>query len=306
MTEVFYEGRKLSRLVIGDSSGAYIDGDYDISLIPGTPGTITPGDTVTDGTGSTNTLILQPTANKGASISTGGCLKILNTDSNGVGLLVYSNQATPSGRLVVINAAHATFNQAALRIEHGGTGRGLDVNQSGTGIGANIVGNGGATANSHALAVSLAGTGSATSSAASFSSTNQAHSALQVTGNETGRGTIKIAHVGQGAGVDANASALSIDVDATAGTAAKGIYIVSTGGSGTTGALLDVRNNGAGDFLFQVQPGQIIFDAPGSDPGTSLMWNGSWNAYLNEAGNTLVFKVKYAGGTIKSGTVALA
>lgn len=306
MTSVIFKGRVLSELRVADAAGTYLTDDYTLALVPGTPGTITPGDTVTDGTGSTNTLTLQPTANKGSSISTGGCLRIDSSSSTGVGLLVYSTQAAPAGRLVVINANNAGFNQAALRIEHAGTGRALDINQSGTGIGANIVGNGGATANSHALAVSLSGSGSATSCAASFSSTNQAHSALQVTGNETGRGSIKISHVGQGGTSDANASALSIDVDATAGTAAKGIYIVSTGGSGTTGCLLDVRNNGAGDFLFQVQPGQIILDAPAADPGTTLMWNGSWNAYLNEAGNTLVFKVKYSTGTVKSGTVALA
>lgn len=300
MTEVLYEGRRLSRLVIGDSSGAYNGNDYEVSLVPGTPGTINPGDTVTDGTGSTNTLILQPTANKGASVTTGGCLKIINTDSTGIGLLVYSNQAAPSGRLVVINAANATFNQSALRIEHAGSGRGVDVNQTGTGIGVNIAAAGGATASSHALGVSLSNSGSTTSSAGSFVSANSAHSCLSVTGVETGRGTIKISHTGTGA--DANASALSIDLEGS-GTAAQGIFIDATGG-GTTGNLLEVRNN-TGNRLRLSAAGNLVITTPTSAYATGSMWVGSTAIHVNEGSNLLTFTVKYSGGTVKTGTVAL-
>lgn len=259
---------------------------------------------ISDSGSAANSLTVTPSADKSNSSSVGGAVYVNNSGSVGVGIGVYSTNSAPTGNLAFFRANHASFSQRAVRVEHAGTGIGLDINHTGTGIGLQVVASGGATASKHAFAVSLANSGSASSSAGSFVSANTAHSAVQVTGVETGRGTVKIAHVGPGDSSDANASAISIDLQGTS-TAAKGIYIVSTTG-GTSGALLDVRNTSASDFLFQVQPGQIIHTAPASDPGTTLMWNGSWNAYLNEAGNTLVFKVKYSTGTVKSGTVALA
>jgi hyaluronoglucosaminidase len=182
----------------------------------------------------------------GASSTSGGAVRIVNTGNPGIGLLVYSANPDPTGRLLVVNAAHAAFDTSAVRIEHAGTGRGLDINHTGTGIGANIAAAGGATASSHALAVSLSGTGSASSSAGSFLSANEAHSALQVTGVETGRGTIKVSHTGDGD--DGNASGLSIDL-AGAGTAAQGIFVDSSGA--TTGRLLTLRNNAQARFYVE-------------------------------------------------------
>lgn len=199
----------------------------------------------TNNTTSAALAVTQAT-NASASISTGGAIRITNTLSTGVGLLVYSAQASPSGRLAVINAAHTAFNQSALRIEHSGSGRGLDVNQSGTGIGANIVASGGGAANAHALAVSLANAGSTTSSAISASSSNADHSAVQVTGVESGRGTIKISHVKPTGVDDTNASGLSIDL-AGAGTAAQGIFIDSS--ATTTGKLINARVGGSDRFV---------------------------------------------------------
>jgi hypothetical protein len=184
-----------------------------------------------------------PDADAGNSSTTGGALRVDNTLNEGIGLLVYSNHEAPDGRLAVVNAANATFGQSALRVEHAGSGRGVDVNQTGAGIGVNVAAAGGATASAHALAVSLTNTGSTTSSAGSFTSANTAHSAVQVTGVETGRGTVKITHTGDG--TDGNASAISIDL-AGASTAAQGIFIDSSGT--TTGRLLTIRNNGSQRF----------------------------------------------------------
>lgn len=202
-----------------------------------------------EGGAKNNSLKIAPTANKSNSASVGGALYIDNSLSAGVGLGVYSTNAAPTGNLAFIRANHASFNQRALRVHHSGSGIGVDVLQDGTGIGLQVVGSGGATSGAHAVAISLSNSGSASSSALSVLSNNQAHSALQVTGNETGRGTVKIAHVGQ-PGLDANASALSIDVqNPGGGTAAQGIFLDATGG-GTTGNLIEVRNNGA--FAFRV------------------------------------------------------
>lgn len=63
---------------------------------------------------------------------------------------------------------------------------------------------------------------------------------LGVESSSTAQGTVKITHHGGGI-TDPNASALSIDL-AGAGTQAQGIFMTSTTG-GTTGALMELRNN---------------------------------------------------------------
>jgi hypothetical protein len=51
---------------------------------------------------------------------------------------------------------------------------------------------------------------------------------------------------------------------------------------------------------------RLIAGAPDSAIGDSVLPASSWSAYLNEAGDTLTFKVKYADGTtVKTGTIAL-
>lgn len=77
-------------------------------------------------------------------------------------------------------------------------------------------------------------------------------SALNVSGKETGRGSIKVSHFG-GNGADANGSALSLDLQTTptqTGTAARGIFITSTTG-GTTGDPILVRHNSRDDFVIK-------------------------------------------------------
>lgn len=72
-------------------------------------------------------------------------------------------------------------------------------------------------------------------------SCNAAFSASEVTGHETGHGTLKISHVNPGpkSASDANAAAISIDLQSgkAKGTAAQGIFLKSTTG-GSTGAIL--------------------------------------------------------------------
>ena len=102
--------------------------------------------------------------------------------------------------------------------------------------------NGGGSAHAHGITSNLTGTGNGFASAANFVSSNQAASCVQVSGSETGRGSIKVTHTGDGTSGDANASALSIDLQPS-GTACQGIHIDSSS-AGTTGALLDIRNNG--------------------------------------------------------------
>ncbi|WP_240967504.1 hypothetical protein [Streptomyces composti] len=177
---------------------------------------------------STAQLRITPTANAAASSSVGGALNVTNTSSTGAGIVVYSEQAAPSGHLIVSRVNSATFNQAAIYAEYTGT--------------------------SHAVSINHQGTGSA-SSALNVASNNTAHSALGVSGQETGRGTIKVTHTGTG--TDANASALSIDLAGT-GTAAQGIFLTSTSG-GTTGPLLHLRNGGTGALVEVAANGHLKF-----------------------------------------------
>ncbi|MGW2045643.1 hyaluronoglucosaminidase [Streptomyces sp. NPDC001858] len=90
--------------------------------------------------------------------------------------------------------------------------------------------------------------------ALNVTSDNPDTSAMYLTGVETGRGTLKIAHKGYADGRDAGSSALSIDlqtagVDSGGGTAAQGIFLTATNGA-TKGALIVLRNNdGLDDFV---------------------------------------------------------
>lgn len=166
--------------------------------------------------GANTALQIVQQGNASASTSAGGSINVDNSLSTGAGLVVFSSQAAPAGRLIVGRASSATFNQTVAYFENAGTGHAL-----------------------HA-ANTYSGT-NATGSALNVTSTNPGASAVQIGGVETGRGTIKVTHTS--AGGDANASAISIDLLGS-GTASQGIHIDSTVVGGTTGALLDIRNEG--------------------------------------------------------------
>ena len=87
----------------------------------------------------------------------------------------------------------------------------------------------------------LAADGGANNAGLNVVSANTAFSACEVSGHETGHGTLKISHVNPGPSPtsDANAAAISIDLQAgkVGGTAAQGIFLKSTTG-GTSGEIL--------------------------------------------------------------------
>lgn len=157
-----------------------------------------------------------------ASTSVGGAVNIDNSLNTGAGLVVFSSQAAPSGRLLVARSSSATFSQTVAFFQQAGTG--------------------------HALHADLTQTNSLTASAINATSANTANSCIFVSGVETARATVKIAHTGDTAVAnDANAAAISIDLKssgAAGATAAQGIFIDSTTG-GSTGDILDLRNNGS-------------------------------------------------------------
>ena len=105
----------------------------------------------------------------------------------------------------------------------------------------------------HAATVYLAGVGGTANSALNVVSDNTGFSTMQVTGTETNRGTVKIAHHGQSTGSDSSASAISIDLQTTVGgvtgTAAQGIFITSTTDTIPGGNALTVRYNSQDWFV---------------------------------------------------------
>lgn len=196
--------------------------------------------------GTAATLFVDPNGAASASTSVGGAVLVENTGNNGSGIVVYSNNSTPTSgaRLLSLRADNTSFSEAVQSISNDGTGAALSINGTGgTGVGVTISSAG--TGTNHSLGVNYTGT-SSSGAAGSFTSSNTAFSTLQISGHEFGHGTMKLSHVGDGASSDGNAAGVSIDLqnsDAGTGTtAAQGIFITSTTG-GTTGALMQLKNN---------------------------------------------------------------
>lgn len=125
----------------------------------------------------------------------------------------------------------------------------------------------------HALAAIQDDTTGLNDSAANFASLNPNASAVQVTGTETGKGTIKIAHHGYANGSDANAAGLSIDLQTTVGgitgSKAQGIFVTSTTDP-ATGDPMKLRFNGVEVFIVKAA-GQVgIGTAIGHTPAGML------------------------------------
>jgi len=125
----------------------------------------------------------------------------------------------------------------------------------------------------HVGVFNLAGDGGTNNAALNIVSANTAFSACEVTGHESGHGTLKISHVNAGSGPtsDQNAAALSIDLQAgdAGGTAAQGIFLKSTTG-GTSGKIVHYVDS-IGVTLFALLPdGSVLLPSlPASPPGTA-------------------------------------
>jgi hypothetical protein len=125
------------------------------------------------------------------------------------------------------------------------------------------------TPGDHVGVFHLAADGGANNAGLDVVSANTAFSACEVTGHETGHGTVKVSHVNPGPGPasDADAAALSIDLQAGAagGTAAQGIFLKSTTG-GTSGKIINFVDP-AGVTLFALLPdGSLLLRALAAPP----------------------------------------
>jgi len=166
--------------------------------------------------------------------------------------------------------------------------------------------------NTHAITAYQADTTGTTNAAINVVSDNTNFSAFEVSGKELNRGTIKVAHVGQGDGSDSSAAALSIDLQ-TSGTAAQGVFVTSTTGT-TTGNLVTLRNNSRDDFVVKGNGTVGIRVATGHAPAGALEVSqgdtttfglamtataaGTDMVNLKDSGGNQRFQVSNAGNTI--------
>jgi len=124
------------------------------------------------------------------------------------------------------------------------------------------------TSGDHVAVFNLAADGGTNNAGLNVVSANSAFSACEVSGHETGHGTLKISHVNPGpdSTSDANAAAISIDLQAgkTEGTAAQGIFLKSTTG-GTSGKIMNYVDS-AGVTIFALLPDGSLLLRPLAAP----------------------------------------
>lgn len=214
-----------------------------------------------------NMLKLAPTGDKSSSTSAGGALLVDNTGSNGAGIVIYSANADPTGRLLVVRTNNETFDAAAVHVDYKGT--------------------------NHAVTIAHGGTGTA-SLGLSVVSTNEDDTALGVTGEPDARGTVKITH-NKPDGADTNSSLLSLLANG-AGTATQGIFFDTESGVTTTGKLINLRQNG--DEVFVVDAGGRIKLTEQTDPPAPAADEAVIFARDNGAGKTQVC-VRFGTGAVQ-------
>jgi Hyaluronidase protein (HylP) len=124
------------------------------------------------------------------------------------------------------------------------------------------------TPGDHVGVFNLAADGGTNNAALNVVSANTAFSASEVSGHETGHGTLKISHVNPGPdpGSDENAAAISIDLRAghAGGTAAQGIFLKSTTG-GTSGKIVNYVDS-TGVTIFALLPDGSLLLRPLETP----------------------------------------
>jgi hypothetical protein len=153
------------------------------------------------------------------------------------------------------------------------------------------------SASAHAVTIYQAGTtGVDVAAALNVVSDNPESSAMYLSGIETARGTLKIAHRGSGAGADSAASAISIDLQ-TSGSLARGLFITSTDAT-IAGDPIVVRNNSRDDFVVKgtgrvgiglataATPGGVLEIAQNADGVAGFVVK----AHSTSAGNLIEFK----------------
>jgi len=128
------------------------------------------------------------------------------------------------------------------------------------------------TPGDHVAVFNLARDGGTNNAALQVVSRNAAFSAVEITGHETGHGTLKISHVNPGPKptADATAAAISIDLQdggpgGAGGTGAQGIFITSTSGR-TDGKIVNYADRNGGTIFAVLADGSLVLRPLDSPP----------------------------------------
>lgn len=175
----------------------------------------------------------------------GGIATIIANSGNTVGLTVTQNDTTNNPRAVDITNA-GTGN--AIRITQSGdiaasrsVGGAISIiNTNNDGNAMVIYSNNGATQSGRLLHITADNVAFDTE-LLYLDNDSQTTTTLGIVAHNDTQGMIKLTHVADSGSADSDASAISIDLTG-ASTAAQGIFLTSTTG-GTTGKLLNLRNN---------------------------------------------------------------
>lgn len=152
---------------------------------------------------------------------------------------------------VVLNTAIGQLDSTTLKVDGDASVRSLTTNSTVRSAFLKTT-----SSTEHAATIYQAGTsGVDVAAALNVVSDNPQSSAMYVSGTETSRGTLKVTHRGTSAGADANAAALSIHLDDTAGgSAAQGIFLDGV----TTGRRVRIRDNADADRFEINAAGNVI------------------------------------------------
>lgn len=127
------------------------------------------------------------------------------------------------------------------------------------------------TPGDHDAVVNLVADGGAYNAALNLVSANTAFSAAEVSGHETGHGTLKISHVNPGPdpASDANAAAIGVDLRAgtAGGTSAQGIVSTSTTG-GIAGKIINSVDPTGATLFALLSDGALLLRPVASAPGS--------------------------------------
>lgn len=82
--------------------------------------------------GTATTLFIDANGNASVSTSVGGAILLENTGNAGSGMVIYSNNSSPTSNanLLAIRADNTSFNQTVFRIDNDGTGRSVLINDN--------------------------------------------------------------------------------------------------------------------------------------------------------------------------------
>lgn len=207
---------------------------------------------------TSNSIFVDANGNTGTTATSSGAIFVENTGNTGVAFGIYSNQASPAGPLVQIQAANAGFNQSGVLMYYDGTLYGLELNIRGGGQGIRIAQTSASPATNRPM-LELNSNQNRTNGGTPLlqltdSSTSSTKNVVELSSSSTGVAGINITMTGTTSkGIDIthstsiNREALGVFITSAftgTGTTSGARYEMSNASS--TGTLIDISQSGTG------------------------------------------------------------